>query len=338
MTTNIGRHTKGRPVCSMKVKSQHYVPRVYLKRFTNRSGRIHVLNIRTLKSFPANVSNVAAEGYFYDVPDELIDTLEDSYDEQAIEKFLAEIEGVAAGIFRRIDQTLALGSVHSLQKNAIKEEDRAELAIYIALQYFRTRRMRDFLIAFETAAMEEWVKFFRPDLPMDDFEFILKKEYEGLHHANTLMNGDLIGKFAEILLFYRWTFKINASGRPFYTSDNPVVVFDHKTKKLKSGLSGPRVEVALPLSSRVILSIKPPSLSTSKGLNGIFEPCSPTEVTSYNDWQIRSAYRYLFGSSADFDHALQVYKVFRNRGNPVRIDRKSLRWRIARDFPAPPFG
>ncbi|NMP23737.1 DUF4238 domain-containing protein [Sulfobacillus harzensis] len=322
----------------MKVKSQHYVPRAYLKRFANRSGRIHVLNIRTLKSFEANVSKVAAEGYFYDIPKELVETSEGSYDEQGIEKFLAEIEGVAAGIFGRIDQTLKLGSTDTLRTNAIKEEDRAELAFYITLQYFRTRRMRDFLIAYEAAAMKEWVKYWRPDLPMDDYEFVLQKKYEGLHHANTLMNADLVGKVANVLLYYPWTFKINASDCPFYTSDHPVVVFDHTTRKLKMGLSGPGVEVALPLSSRLILSIKEPWLLKQATLRSAFEQCSPTEVTTYNDWQIRSAYRYLLCSSADFDPALRVYKLLKNRGNPVRIDRKSLRWRIARDFPAPPFG
>lgn len=322
----------------MKVKNQHYVPQAYLKRFINRAGRIHALNVKTLRSFETNVNNIAAESYFYDIPKEVVDTSGGSYDEQAIEKFLAEIEGVAAEIFRRIDRTLALGSISTLRQNALKEEDRAELAVYIFLQYFRTRRMRDSLIALEATAMEEWVKHFRPDLPMDDLQFVVKENYAGLKHANTLMNAELLGRVAHILLTYSWTLRITSSNRPFFTSDHPVVVFNHQMGKQLNwgGLYSPGVEVALPLSSRLILSIKEPSFFASTVINNAFEACSSTDVTAYNDWQIHAAYRYLFGSSSDFDHALQVYQRFPNRGNPVPIDRKSLRLRIARDFPAPP--
>ena len=106
---------------AIKTKNQHYVPRVYLKRFTDSNGQIHVFNIETQQSFRTSVENVGTERHFYDIPETILENPGPSYDEQAIEKFLSDIESVTASIFRRIDTTLAMGSPTILHHAAISD-------------------------------------------------------------------------------------------------------------------------------------------------------------------------------------------------------------------------
>ena len=56
-----------------KTKKQHYVPRFYLKNFSNKNKDgyyIHCYDIDTNKTYPANIKNIAEEKYFYKIGDE----------------------------------------------------------------------------------------------------------------------------------------------------------------------------------------------------------------------------------------------------------------------------
>ncbi|CAG1020416.1 hypothetical protein DOJK_00319 [Patescibacteria group bacterium] len=49
------------------VKKQHYVPQVYLRRFSIKN-QINVLDKFNDKSYPSNIKDVAEENRFYDIP------------------------------------------------------------------------------------------------------------------------------------------------------------------------------------------------------------------------------------------------------------------------------
>ena len=73
------------------VKQQHYVPRVYLRRFTIDGERLYVYDkIKDEIRGPENIKNVAQERFFYDLP---VDTIPSNLDPQAEEKALSELEG-----------------------------------------------------------------------------------------------------------------------------------------------------------------------------------------------------------------------------------------------------
>jgi hypothetical protein len=50
-----------------RVKNQHYVPRFYLKRFTEDGSSIYAFDKKDRKVFRSNIAGVASQRYFYDV-------------------------------------------------------------------------------------------------------------------------------------------------------------------------------------------------------------------------------------------------------------------------------
>ena len=116
-----------------KVKRQHYVPEFYLRRFTNDGEHIFVYDKVNNKIFNTNVSNVASEGYFYDIDwhGELSDL-----DPQLIEKELSRIESLFSSnideIIREVDERKDFSAI-----------DLNILGNFIVIQWLRTRSFRD---------------------------------------------------------------------------------------------------------------------------------------------------------------------------------------------------
>ena len=78
-----------------KVKNQHFVPRFYLKNFTDSNDKIFVYDKTTYKVFQTAVENVACENYFYDSV-----RLETEFKEkQYLEKFYSSIESEFAPFY-----------------------------------------------------------------------------------------------------------------------------------------------------------------------------------------------------------------------------------------------
>lgn len=80
-----------------KVKNQHFVPQSYFKRFSVNE-QIYVYDkVIDKPPYKTNIRNVAAESYFYDIPEELFNQTKDQFppeyrDIQFVEKELSKIE------------------------------------------------------------------------------------------------------------------------------------------------------------------------------------------------------------------------------------------------------
>lgn len=124
---------------SEKVKKQHYVPQFYLRYFATPETahfegndrarmRIHACKKEGGKRLVNQlIANVAAENYFYDLPND---------DEQMIEKWLGrDVEARVGPIYKSV--------VDSETTNALAYSDMHTLALFLAIQYHRTRKFRD---------------------------------------------------------------------------------------------------------------------------------------------------------------------------------------------------
>lgn len=134
---------------SGKVKSQHYVPRMYMKRFAQDQKRICVWNLMTDSIFTRQrPENYAAKRYFYDADKvELKQALEemtklypdavpiiDTADEQFIEKGLSRVEADASKILELIcNNHEALYDENNMQK----------LIIFLHDLAYRSEKYRD---------------------------------------------------------------------------------------------------------------------------------------------------------------------------------------------------
>lgn len=71
------------------------------------------------------------------------------------------------------------------------------------------------------------------------------------------MDGTTTQGIANILYSHVWTFHVNKTNIPFYTSDSPVVPIPHHFNHYMSysGLESPGIEVVFPISSNILLSM-----------------------------------------------------------------------------------
>lgn len=110
-------------------KLHHYVPRFYLKRFTDQSERFWVWDKSTEKSFQTNPYGVAAEKHFYLVP-EFIGT---EHDPLFLERNLAELEGKAAQITQNwVD---SFETMQPMDRLPLSRHDRSQMAFFLSVQY-----------------------------------------------------------------------------------------------------------------------------------------------------------------------------------------------------------
>lgn len=70
-----------------KVANEHYVPQAYLKSFSNSNEQCYVYDKINNKHFRSHISNILAERYLYDFPEELLKDIS-GLDTQSVEKIL----------------------------------------------------------------------------------------------------------------------------------------------------------------------------------------------------------------------------------------------------------
>lgn len=264
-------------------KHHHYVPRFYLSRFTNTTGRICVFDKQTGKIFHSTPENIGRQNQFYRL-DELA---EDGIDPLEMEKQFADLEYQTSNI----TNNWFLQFSHT-DKLIIPEINRDLISLFIVTQLLRTIEAREILVQFTSA---------------------VQKNYDSLSdaknlHASLLWNDDLINKMKKRISDCIWIFGRNKSSTSFCTSDHPVLI---KSFDNKEWLLGPRIfdkgmYVVYPLSPTLIMYCKDPE---HWGKMKIFENLiSPVEFTDdmvkhENSGQIGMSYRFVYSSDNDFNFA-----------------------------------
>ena len=110
-----------------ETRRQHFVPRMYLKRFTNADGKIRVFDLQEGREYVPSLNNVAVRTRFYDVSVE-------GHDYSA-EDWLANLEGDASSVLGLLcDDPSALMRFTADQENT--------LARFIAALILRTPSKR----------------------------------------------------------------------------------------------------------------------------------------------------------------------------------------------------
>lgn len=117
-----------------KVKTQHYVPRFYLKNFMDSNERIWVYDKKNKSTFNPSILNIACENFFYDN-----DTVDLAFDEeQYLEKYYSSKEAEFAPLLLEFITKLESGEI-----NVITSNDRDNFANYLVLQIDRTKEHRE---------------------------------------------------------------------------------------------------------------------------------------------------------------------------------------------------
>jgi hypothetical protein len=230
----------------------------------------------TKKSFPANISDVAAERYFYDIPPEFVTG---NVKPQITEELLSDIETLYSIVIQEIfDAIERKGSITTNQKEA--------MSYFLTVQILRTETTRNML------------------------RVVLNESIAKLEQSELMFNPANHYRIMQKLKNHIWIMGINMTGQPFYTSDNPIVRRAHKTHPSRSytGFGSQGIEVVFPLSSQCIIVMFEKTFF--KHLVDLDRKSVPifteNDVRDYNGLQVLQSHRQIYCMTDEFILAEQI--------------------------------
>jgi hypothetical protein len=284
-----------------QVKRQHYVPRSYLTRFTSNGDSLCVFDKIRQKTFRTNITNVACEKYFYDIPED--SAIQVRIDPQAVEKLLAAIEG---GFSFAVESLLK--AVSKKKRRVIKRNQKQAMAYFLTIQLLRTRDHRN-LITESLEKMGEALLLKTSDYSPDDFRVVADEEWVTLFQSQFMFSPQARKTFMRALCQHIWFVGVNDAEQPFYTSDNPVVRKGHYRDSFRSfsGIASPGIEIAFPLSPRCILVLcGRTAFRHYRRFDCKTMSLNSDNVTYYNSLQVFQSHRQIYCSSEKLDLAERI--------------------------------
>ncbi len=305
-------------------KKQHYVQQSYLRRFSSDEKRIFVYDKVLQKSFQNAISDVAQESHFYRLPDNL--KTEDGKpisidDPLIVEKAFQRIESRANQDIQTLIELPAGASIPT--------ETREDLSIFLAIQFLRTRAYRNLVV--ETA--EKFIQALTRELIKENFgeeslkytpKISFNDKAAGLFQSQQIFGFVKLEEFAEVLHNHFWILLINDTGKPLYTSDNPVVIHTPLKDQLPAvGIASPGIEIAFPLSSSRILTLADREIYGfhESSFDGKIRELKADNVTYYNSLQVFDSERQIYCEKPNF--AL-VEDMIKKNPDLSRTDRKRV--------------
>lgn len=286
-----------------KVRRQHYVPRMYLKRFGYGNIDDEYISVLKLDNGTVldnrKVENFAVANYFYDADKEQIAEIlkedlkvfpelcdnEKLSDEQFTEHALAREESAISKMLNELQEDLSRIHISS---------NRNLMVIFLHSLAYRTKQFRDQMDAINNKT-EKWLNSMCDNLGLD--EETKKKIIET--NCSTGKNTQLyqilgikpVLETMQMLQYnYEWYEAVNNTELDFVISDNPA-------QTVRNGFN----DICIPVSSNkaIIFRIKDkvaPLISKDMPENGVIN-LSLNSVIAYNCMQLAMGQKFLFGTS-----------------------------------------
>jgi hypothetical protein len=282
--------------------SHHYVPRFYLRWFSDDNGHVWVLDKSIDRAFPTAPENIAAENGFY-----TLNYLSEfgPFAHLEMEKQFSQLESNASQILQ-----LWLDQIDSSESIDNSELYRREISLFISVQLFRTREARAQFIEFVKLTMKK------------EHAANLLSDINRLH-ADFVWNGEMMNEYAAHLEQFVWIFAKNSGPVRFITSDHPVLI---KSGDNKQWITGPRVfdsgiYLVWPISPRHILYLYEPSYRNKLGKFDM--SLSPVQFDAdmanhENSGQIGMSHRFVFSSENNFVFSREFLRDHPYFANPNR--------------------
>ena len=287
-------------------KKQHYVPQVYLRRFTADGEHLYVFD--KLQQDPARrirrgkVRDIAHENDFYDIAVEVLKPeVRPGHDRKMIEKLLGRFD---AEMGSEVEHLVA-----SAGSGPIDPARRALLARALGVQALRTRDVRDTVVEVSRQVLETFCR----DLTERNFpgqghlapRAQIKPEYVPVYHARLILQSG-IETVGRAFFNFTWTVGLNKTRQPLYTSDQPVVRFAHlyDPELSHEGFASPGIEVAFPLGPGHLLLMRDVRAPGGERVNdGSVEELTEERVEFYNGLQVEQSRRQIYCRDDAFDRA-----------------------------------
>ena len=301
------------------VKSQHYVPEFYLKRFA-KNGKISVYNLLDGKIFSTDVNKIGKKSYFYDLePNKLKEMLSEykkttdisdadfeelTNDVQFVENALSRLETKAGVYFNKFENDYTLIN------------DKNFLSILFLFMHTLSIRTMSFRGGLENIAEQttSWLKSLNikeiKNYPLDmDPKDIAK--INQLREITSLAR--TYDKSIKVFSNYNFYIGINNTKLDFLISDNPLTYFWLGFNDICFPIN-PRLAIIMQVKDASeefkLCNLKP----DKKGIINLREK----DILKYNILQHNTNARYLFGS----ENMLMCHKETIKLLNMVNVMRK----------------
>jgi len=132
----------------------------------------------------------------------------------------------------------------------------------------------------------------------------MKDESAKALQAETMVSYSVL-QVGWLLYSSHWTLLINKTSLPFWTSDNPVALYNPIDYSNKSGIGFAvrGIQIHLPINSELLLLVLDP---TSYNLSAVKIIKKPEQITDENEIQLYNATRFVISSDADFSLAKRM--------------------------------
>lgn len=293
---------------------QHYIPRCYLRRFSDNGKSIYAYDKLRSKSYRASLMSVCFQEDMYTLSDEYVyranTEIGSDINNLSIEKdlFAKDVEPLYSQLLSQIDE-IKEEWISGKDKYKLTYEEKKELALHIVTQFLRHPVVGD-------AEVDNYMRFEQANLDMlkhilavqegnDDFRNLEVKvvcEKPALHATLTYMNYEELMQCASIMANNIFVFWVSTNNE-FYTSDFPIAVEPHikNSKSFYSGLIQYGGEVIMPLSPSLSVSIYDYHyFENKKELDGCFIEADAKEVRRQNLIRYFYTSRHVFSLKNDF--------------------------------------
>ena len=300
---------------------QHYIPRCYLRRFSDNEKCIHTYDKIHCKKYNANIFSVCCEKDMYTLSDAYVMRCREEngqeIDNLVIEKqhFARDVEPLYSKLLSDIDG-IRDDWMYGKEQYRLNYFEKKELALHIATQYLRhpligEAEVNNYL-RFEQAGVDMMKYIMAKQTSNEEFEKLKVEvtcEKPALHANLTYMNYSELMKWAGIMADNYYVFWVS-KGNDFYTSDFPIAVSprDPRAGSLYCGLLMYSGELMISLSPGLALSIYDKHYFKDKEeLDCCFINADDKEVRRHNMMRYFYAQQHVFSYKNDFSLIEFIY-------------------------------
>lgn len=299
---------------------QHFIPRCYLRRFSENGKSIMTYDKKNCKIYNASLMAVCCVNDLYKISEEYINECNSEITELSIEKdyFAKNIEPMLDQYLKTLD-SIKKGWDNGDDKYRMNYYEKKELALHIATLYFRLPDVMNSIV-------DNYMRFERADADMlkhilaiqtgnkafDELNLSISCEKPVLHAQLSYMDHELLMQCASDIaknIFVFWTSK----DKSFYTSDFPIVVESHCKNAIPiyDGLVQHGGELMLTLSPDLAVSIYDRNYFKEKEcLDTCFIEANEKEVRRHNWMNYLYAKRHVFSLNDNFSIIEFVYRKY----------------------------
>lgn len=317
-------------------RKQHFIPQCYLRNFSSNNKNIFIYDKEKSKSFRNTVENVAYIDYFYELPKQFIENIEDipngtkfyekTFFADTVEKYYSQILGK---IINKGNSWLRKEDIDEI----INPQEKELFARLIAIQYLRLPNIREKYsdlrkkgIDFTSDLIKSHLSFENPKQKeeIESFQAEYDKSFDPILHSELYADEELLIGITKHILNKHWIYYV-AENKDFYTSDNPIIIKPHipNQRRFYEGFGMDGSEIIFPIGSSILLTMWDSIYFDKMGeISDSFNEITDKQKREYNLYQYMYSNKQTYSLNNDFK--LIKLLISLNNGNEYFSEKSKI--------------